>query len=151
MNNIKLKGRYKIKTYKNNKLIRETNWIDNLIVSNENHGLYLILNGLLGNETYSLEITKAKIGDDDTAVQDSDTDLVNTVLDDIPVAVRSRKAVDEILITFFIPSGDLADGDYKEFGIFCTDQLFARSIITPTYTKSENEDTQIEYQITATN
>lgn len=151
--NLKIKGRFKIKTFKagTKELLRETDWIDNLIVLNEDHGLHLVLKRLLGIVTYDLEITKAKIGDDDTAPDSADTDLVSVKVDNILVAQRQQIAVDEINIIFFISDDDLPDGSYKEFGIFCTNQLFARSLIVPTHTKSSGEDTQIDYTITTTN
>ena len=41
-NNILMKGKFKIKTYSNGNLIRETNWIENLIMAGQNNGLGVI-------------------------------------------------------------------------------------------------------------
>ena len=153
-NNFQLKGRYRFKTFKagTKELIRETGWISNLIMMNATtggHGLYLVLNQLLGITTYGLEISQAKIGTSDQAPTINDTDLIVPVVSGIAVAQRQRIADDEIMITFFINDSELPNGDYKEFGIFCEAQLFARSLISPTYSKSSGEDSQIDYTLTA--
>lgn len=163
---MKLKGKYKIKTYqaprnwlerfliekgvKKRKLLRESDEIKNLVVLNDNpSGLYIVLSRMIGNLDYDLEITECKIGNDDTAPTIADTDLGNVLVEDIPPATKSREADDEILITFFINDSEMPDDDYKEFGLFANEQMFARSIISPTYTKSTGEDTEIQYTITA--
>ena len=149
--NFSIRGSYRIKTFHagTKELLRQTEWIPNLIMLNENRGLYIILSRLIGALTYDLPITQAKIGDDDTPPTINDTDLGNPVVSGIAVAQRQRIADDEIMITFFINDSELPDGDYKEFGIFADDQLFARSLIVPTYSKSTGEDTQIDYTLTA--
>jgi len=153
MNKIKAKGKYRILVYKagTDELLKTTDWISNLIVLNTNSGLNLVAKHLIGDDTYSLEITKAKMGDDDTAPADADTDLGNTVVNDILWASREESSVGVVLFQFFVADSEMPDQDYKEFGIFCGDRLFARSIITPTFTKSSGQDIRVEYQITLTN
>jgi len=153
-NNFRIKGKYRFRTFKagTKELIRETDWISNLIVMNATtggHGLYLVLNRLLGVQTYDLEITQAKIGDGITAPAITDTDLVNAIVSGIAIARKQRIADDEILFSFFINDSELPNGDYKEFGIFCSLQMFARSLISPTYTKSAGEDSQVDYSLSA--
>lgn len=152
-NNIKAKGRFRIKTYKagTKKLLRKTKWMPNLIAFNTNHGLNLVLQHLLGSTAISIEITSAKIGTGDTAPTDNDTDLETAVLSDIAVSNSTEESTGVLTIEFFMSDADLADGTYKEFGIFCDAQLFARALILPTYTKSSGEDSQVEYEITLTN
>jgi len=152
-NKVKITGKYRFKVYKagTDELIRTTDWIHNLIVLNTNSGLNLFAKQLLGTTTYPLEITKAKMGDDDTAPADADTDLVSTVVDNILWADRTEVAVGQVMIAFFIADAEMLNQDYKEFGIFCGDRLFARSIITPTFTKSTSQDVRVEYTITLTN
>jgi len=146
---LKLKGkwRYKVIDSLTGKVKRKSDWIENLIVLNSGNGLYIVLSQLIGVTTTGIEITSASIGTDDTAPTIADTDLVTATLEDIPIALQSRVASDEVSLTIFINSSELANGDYKEFGLFCDDKLWARSIITPTFTKSDNEDFQVEYSI----
>lgn len=139
-----LKGKYRIKSSKNGELVKQTDWIHNLVVMNPNHGLNLFAQHLIGIKTYPLEITQAKIGTGTTPPELTDTDLEESVTDGI---LRANQAVDNGVITleFFISDLELPDDTYNEFGLFCGDQLFARSIIDPAYTKSSGEDLTVEY------
>lgn len=149
----KIKGKFRFKVYKagTKELLRVTDWTENLIVLNENRGLNIFLKNLCGNFTYNLEITKAKMGDDDTPPTSNDTDLGNVVVDNILIAKRTETAVNEVTFEFFISDAEMPEQTYKEFGIFCGDQLFARALISPTFTKHTGEDVTAEYIITASN
>lgn len=145
-------GRYRFITTDSitGKVKRTSDWIDNLVMNGTNTGIALIAQALANIVTHPLPITKAKIGTGTTPPTDSDTDLqtsvltINTIAD---VSVSGAVA----LFSFFIPTASLANGTYTEFGIFSLNQLFARSIINPSYVKGTNEDTTVEYQITITN
>jgi hypothetical protein len=151
--NLKIKGKFRIITYKKGtkEILRQSDWIENLVVLNEGSGMNLLIKRLINNTTYDLIITQAKIGDDATPPVDGDTDLGNPLVEDIAVATAEETADDEATFEFFISDAELPDDTYEEFGIFCGEQLFARSIITPAYTKSTNEDTKIEYIISVSN
>lgn len=146
-----LKGKLRFRTYDSitGELKRTSPWTSNLIVSSSGHGLNLISRALLGDNTYPLEITQAKIGTGTTTPALTDTDLETMVLDGI---VKSNETItnNEIILEFFISDLELTNGTYTEFGIFAGDQLFARALISPTYTKSSNEDTTIDYTLTFT-
>ena len=152
-NKATIRGRFRIKTYKagTKQLLRQTDWIENLIMLGTNTGLNIFLKRLLGTKLYNPEITQAKIGTGDTAPADDDTDLETTVLAGILISKSTEESVGVVTFEFFMSDADLTEGTYKEFGIFCTDQLFARSLILPVYTKSAGEDSQVEYEITLTN
>ncbi len=151
-NNVGFSGKYRFKKFDSltGEQIWIGPWIENLVVSSANHGLGLITQRIIGLTTYDLEVTQAKIGTGTTAPVDANTDLETITLSGIIRATQSATAT-TATIDFFIPASDLANGTYTEFGLFCGAQLFARSIITPSYTKSTNEDTGVEYIITATN
>lgn len=144
-------GRYRFITKDSNtgEILRTTDWIKNKIVSSSNHGLNIFCQHLAGNTTYPLEISQAKIGTGSTAPTLADTDLETPTLDGIPVA-NNAITNNVILLEFYIVDSELANGTYSEFGLFCQDQLFARSIISPAYTKASNEDTNVEYELTFT-
>jgi hypothetical protein len=125
-------------------------FIENLIVLGTNTGLSLISKRLIGDKTDDIEITSASIGTSDTAVTDSDTDLNTPVVTDIPRATQDY-TLGESVFQFFIPSDDFPNGDYKEIGLFCGENMFTHAIITPTFTKATNEDVGIDYVITFTN
>ncbi len=149
-NNFTIKGKYRYKVINSltGEIKRQSGEIENLIVLNDANGLFLLFSHLLGITTNPLAITSASIGTGDTAPDITDTGLETAVLENIPVALKSRNADDEIEFTFFVNSSDLANGDYKEFGVKCGTKLWARSIITPTFSKSDNEDFQCEYRFT---
>lgn len=149
----KLSGRYRFKVYKagTRELIRITPWIENLIVKNSNSGVNIAIKNMLGDFTYTLEITHAKIGTGTTAAADGDTDLEEAVLSDIKVMDADETGLDEATFLFFIADTELPDDDYTEFGLFCGARLFARSIITPTFSKGANQDVECEYVITNSN
>lgn len=147
---MKITGKYKIKTYKQGELVRESSWIKNLIVANSDRGVSLIIERLSGATTYDLEITSASIGTGTNAPADSDTGLQTSVLANILVASLS-KTTKRLTLNFFISDAELTNGTYTEFGLFCGTRLFARSLITPSYTKSSGEDTTIEYIIDVDN
>lgn len=115
-----------------------------------NTGVNLILGRLANVLTYDTIITSAEIGTGTTTPANSDTNLVTPTVTGIAVASSSVSS-GSILLSFFIPSASLANGTYKEFGLRCGTQLFARSLITPNYTKGTNQDTTIEYTITGAN
>lgn len=146
-------GKYRFLTYRagTKELLRTSEWIENLVMKGSNTGVNLVAQRLIGLKDYDLEITEAKIGDDDTAPTDADTDLLNTITSGILRANQLINNDNEATILFFISSDELPDGDYKEFGLFCDSQLFARSIISPTYSKAASEDTVVEYVITIDN
>lgn len=159
MKKIKLKekyrisGKFRIITFEagTKKILRKSKWHTNLVVSNTNRGINLVLKRLIGNKTYDLEITQAKIGDDNTAATDNDTDLGNAILSGIAVATVEETTTSQITLEFFIADAELPEDTYEEFGIFAEDQLFARSIIDPAYVKSISEDTKVEYVINLSN
>lgn len=124
--------------------------IQNLIVISANYGLNLVAQSLIGLTTYPLEITQGKIGTGTTTPTNADTDLETTTLSGILRANQSH-ALGVAEIQFFIADSELTNGTYNEFGIFCGAQLFARSIISPAFTKATSEDTGIDYTLTFTN
>lgn len=149
---ISISGRYRFKTYRagTRELLRTTPWIRNAVTAASGHGLNIITRRLCGDLTYDIMITKAKIGTGTTAPTTADTNLETVVTDNIPLANQGASGAVATL-EFFITDSQLPDGTYEEFGIFAGNQLFARSLISPSYTKAANEDTAAEYVITFAN
>jgi len=148
--NIKMTGRYKIRSHRagTKELLRETGWVENLIVSGSaGYGRNILLRQMSGDTTYPLQIDSAKIGTGTTAPVDSDTDLETIVLSGISVA-STNLSNDQCEFDFFMTDAQLANGTYKEFGLFMNGRLFARSLVSPVHTKSANEDTTVSYVVT---
>ena len=150
--NFNLKGKYRIITTDSitGEVIKVSPWINNLIMLGTNTGVNIILNRLANVLTYDNIITSAEIGTGTTAPANSDTALVTPTVTGIPVASAAVSS-GSILLSFFIPSASLANGTYKEFLLRCGTQAFARSLISPNYTKGTNQDTTIEYTIIGAN
>jgi len=146
---VSISGKYRFKIWdaKTGKLIRTTQWNKNLIVVNENSGLNIAVKNLLGNFTYNLEITKAKMGTGTATPNSNDTDLKNPVVDNIALANKNENSTSEVFLEFFISDAECPNGTYYEFGIFCGNRLFARSLISPALTKSTGQDITAEYTI----
>lgn len=167
----KLKGRYQMITLKslpfdiprwlymwlwrygflNHRIKRVSPMIENLIVLGENTGLNIILQQLLGITTYPMAIDSASIGTGSDAPADDDIDLQTPVVEDIVIAIGEMDGLDTAYMEFFISNDELPNGTYTEFALKCGAKLFARSIITPSLTKADNEDTLIPYSIIGSN
>lgn len=151
MNNdsLKISGSYTIKITdsKTGELKRTIGPVKNLVVSSTGYGKDIITRQLGGDTTYAIEIDSAKIGTSATAPAVSDTDLVASVLSGIDVASVSFGTA-TVIFSFFIPDADLANGTYRELGIFCNGRLFARSLISPEFIKGSNENSTIDYTLT---
>lgn len=143
-------GEYKIKVFdsKTGRLKRTIGPVRNLIVNTTGYGKDIITRQLGGDITYAIQIDSAKIGTGTTAPASTDTDLETAVLSSIGVALAEYPNPGQVILSFFIPDGDLTNGTYTEFGIFCNGRLFARSLISPNYTKGSNENTTVDYTIT---
>jgi hypothetical protein len=141
-----MKGRYKITTLEKGKVVGETPWIHNLVMQGASNGTGLVARQLAGDTTFPLAITSASIGTSATAPAITDTGLVASVLSGIVIRTKSSTAT-SVTLSFFITDGELANGTYREFGLFCGARLFARSLISPVYTKATGQDAIITYEI----
>lgn len=120
--------------------------VKNLVVSADGYGRNLLIRAMSNNTTYPIGITTGAIGTGTTAATDADTALETEVLDDIAAALFEISN-DEVVVSFFIPDGDLADATYNEFAAYMGTQMFSRAIISGGYAKS-GVDTTIEYTYT---
>lgn len=124
--------------------------IQNKIVFNQDNGLNLVIQHLAGIDTYPLHIDSASIGTGSAAPSDSDTSLETPIVVGIPRATIDIN-LDNIVTEWFITNDELPNGTYTEFGLHCGTQFFARSLIDPSHSKASNEDTLVEYIISAAN
>ena len=144
-----MKGRYKITTLERGRVVGETDWIHNLVMQGVSNGTGIIARQLVGDVTYPIAITSASIGTSATAPTIGDTGLITSVLSGIIIRTKSATAT-TITLSFFISDAELVNGTYREFGLFCGARLFARSLISPVYTKSTGQDAIITYEINIT-
>ncbi len=145
----KLKGSYifKVTDSKTGELKRTVGPVKNLIVNSTGRGYDLLARHLGGDTTYEIAVDSAKIGTGNAAVTEADTDLQTAVLSGIGVADVDFPTAGKVLISFFMTDASLANGTYREFGIFANGRLVARSIITPDLVKGSNENITAEYTL----
>jgi len=138
---------------KTGEVISESPWMKNQIVSGVGYGISILLDKLIGDVTYSGEITHADIGDDNTAATASDTDLGNG-LERATVGALSTSGLTRTF-RFFFADALTADDTYKEFGMFIdgtatvgTGRIFNHLIFTTDLVKATGEDHTIVCRIT---
>lgn len=126
---------------------REVGRFPNKVVSASGFGRNLIARQLIGDTTYPLEIDSAALGSSATAADDTQTGLITPVVSGI--AISAASAVGGIVtVDVFVADANLANGTYREFGLFCNGRLFARVVVSPDYTKVSGEDTLFSYTLT---
>jgi len=143
-----VKGYLTIRTYRDGELVRQSARLPNKVVAGAGgYGRNLLARALAGDNTYSLEIDSAALGSNSTAPADSDTGLNTAVVSSIPITdITVLNNV--VSIDVFVADGNLTNGTYREFGLFCNGRLFARIIISPDYTKVSGEDSLFTYELT---
>lgn len=126
----------------------QSKWMVNKIVSSDGYGRNLIMRQLTGDETYDIEVDSAQIGTGSTTPADSDTSLVSaSATFSITDATVSN---DSATFSIFMTDALLPNGTYSEFGLRCNGRLFSRVLILPTFTKSSNQNTTIDYIVSLT-
>jgi hypothetical protein len=141
-----MKGRYKFTLFKNGKEVGETDWIHNRVMRGVGNGTGIIMRQLAGDLVYPIAITSAEIGTGSTPPLITDTNLQTPVLTAIPVRTKLFTAT-TATFSFFISDADLANGTYREFALRAGTQLFARSLISPIYTKATGMDAIVTYEL----
>lgn len=140
------KGKVRITKFRNGKMISKSAWYYNTVPTASNHGRDVIAQRAYGLTTYDLEIDSGSIGTGSTSPSVSDTDLETPVETDLPIATKTKNGL-QLTYNFFIADANLADGTYREFGLFMGNQMLSRALFGSAYTKSTGEDTQVEYVI----
>jgi len=140
---------------KTGKFLRETVFTPNRIMLGTDTGKTLILQRLIGNNAFSLNITHGDIGTSSTAPLDANTQLIAPTTR-VPITNSSITA-NVASLFFFFSNANLANGTYREFGTFVdgtstisTGRIFNRALFTVAYVKATGEDTTIQLEITIT-
>ncbi|QQR82471.1 hypothetical protein IPJ70_04315 [Candidatus Campbellbacteria bacterium] len=155
--NIQSTGRIRVITTKagTKEVLRVSEWTSNLIMLGANTGKTIILQRLIGVNTYSLNLSHADMGTGSTAPSAGDTTLQAPVA---RAAVASGSISGNVAtLQFFFADANLANGTYREFGSFIdgtgtvsTGKIFNHALFGVPYVKASGEDTTIEMQVTIT-
>ena len=150
----RMRGRVTIRAYRagTKELVQEIVQ-DNLVMQGSSTGTDLIIQRLLGTNTYSLNINYGAIGSGSTAPAISDTKLTTEVAR-TTVAYSQRSSATAAMFQFFFPDSVLANGTYPEFGMFVdatatanSGQIFNHALFTTSYTKVAGTDTTVEVDL----
>jgi len=136
-----------------NEVIRVSEWSKNRVMLGTNTGKSLILQRLVGINTYTLNIGHGDIGTGSTAPVDGNTQLQTAVA---RVAVTNPSFASNVASLFFFYSdAGLANGTYREFGSFVggtasinTGQIFQRALFGVAYVKASGEDSTVQLDLT---
>jgi hypothetical protein len=127
----------------------------NLIMTAPNVGRDLVIQRLLGINTYSLNIAWGEIGTGTTTPALTDTALTTPVARaSLTAGVSANVGNNTAQMQFFYPDSVLTNSVYAEFGCFVdgsntlgSGQLFNHSLFASTYTKAAGTDITVQVQI----
>lgn len=153
-----IKGRVRIfgRDAVTGEIVADTGWKNNLVMLSSTTGKGLILQRLIGVNTYSLNITNLDIGTGTTppAVTDTMLDAAVARADNPVASIISNVAS----FQFFIADADLPNGTYTEVGTFVdgtdsvvdTGQIFNRALFGTgsEYVKTTGVNTTIQVDFT---
>jgi len=129
----------------------------NLIMDSPNYGLDLIIQRLVGNNTYSLNILYGEIGTGSTTPTLGDTALTAPT-NRAAVGFQQDYGSTDAIFQFFFSDSQLANQTYNEFGTFVdgsttigSGQIFNHALLSPGYAKVAGQDTTCEVDIAVAN
>jgi hypothetical protein len=129
----------------------------NLIMDGPNTGFDLIIQRLVGMNTYSLNILFGEIGTGNTTPALSDTGLT-TPTNRAAVGFQQDYGQTDAILQFFFSDSQLANQTYYEFGTFIdgtttlgSGQIFNHALLSPPYEKAAGTDTTINLDISLSN
>jgi hypothetical protein len=137
--------------------IRTAGECRNLIMGSSGYGLDIIIQRLVGMNTYSLNIMFGEIGTGSTPPALSDTALT-TPAKRAAVGFQQDFGQTDAVVQFFFSDSQLANTTYNEFGTFIdgtstigSGQLFNHALLSPAYVKEAGTDTTVQVDIAVAN
>ena len=129
----------------------------NLIMDSPNYGLDLVIQRLVGINTYSLNIPWIEIGTGSTTPTVNDTALTTPTVR-AAVDFQEDYGTTDAIVQAYITDANLANATYQEVGGFVdgtgsigSGQIFNHALLSPTYAKVAGQDTTIQIDITVSN
>jgi len=129
----------------------------NLVVDSPNYGIDLIIQRLVGINTYSLNLTWIEIGTGSTTPTANDTALTSP---SIRAAVNFQEdyGTTDAIVQAYITDADLPNATYYEVGAFVdgtstigSGQMFNHALLSPTFTKTSGVDTTLQIDVNIVN
>jgi hypothetical protein len=129
----------------------------NLVMDSPGYGLDLIIQRLVGNNTYSLNITWIEIGTGVTTPTVNDTALTTPSVR-LPISYQEDFGATDAILQAYVSDANLPNATYGEVGSFVdgtstigSGQLFNHALLSPTYSKVSGQDTTIQIDFTLMN
>lgn len=146
-----------IERIKSEYFIRTAAKNSNLVMDSVNYGLDLIIQRLVGINTYSLNLQWIEIGTGTTTPTVNDTALTTPSVR-AAISLQEDYGATDAIIQAYITDANLPNATYAEVGSFVdgtstigTGQLFNHALISPTYAKVSGQDTTIEIDFNIVN
>lgn len=131
--------------------------INNLVMDSPGYGLDMIIQRMVGINTYSLNILWIEIGTGTTTPNVNDTALT-TPTNRMAVSYQEDFATTDAIVQAYITDAALANGTYNEVGSFVdgnsgigTGQIFNHALLSPAYVKVSGQDTTIQMDFSINN
>lgn len=128
----------------------------NLVMQSPNYGKDIIIQRLVGINTYTLNILFGEIGTGTATPTVTDTALT-TPTNRAAVAFQQDFGTTDAVLQFFFPDSVLANTTYTEFGTFIdgsgtigSGQLFNHALFATAYTKTAGTDVTVEVDFAIT-
>lgn len=126
----------------------------NMVMQGDGTGLDLVIQRLVGTNTYSLNINYGEIGTGSTAVALSD--IANAVaVARTPVVFSQDFGQTQAILQFFFPDSSLINQTYAEFATFVdggaglnTGRIFNHALFGTPYVKNSGQDTTVQVVFT---
>lgn len=138
---LKIQGRVKITTSKGEVLCYNNN------VSTEANSGTDLMTQLMAGMPASIEITGIQFGTGTGAETSEYSNLETPVGPKITTRKILQRTTTVIQVEFFASHAELPDNTYTEVGLFCGDRMFARALLSPSFTKVGRDDITIDYTI----
>jgi hypothetical protein len=147
----------RIKEIKSEYFIHTAVECPNLIMDSPNYGLDLVIQRLVGINTYSGNILWIEIGTGSTTPTVNDIALTTPSLR-MAVNFQEDFATTDAIVQAYATDAQLANVTYQEVGGFVdgtstigTGQIFNHALLSPTFTKTAGEDVTIQIDISVSN
>jgi hypothetical protein len=146
-----------LKQIKDAHFIRRAAQPPNLIMDSPNYGLDLVIQRLVGINTYTLNLAWIEIGTGSTTPTVNDTALTTP---SVRAAVNFQEdfATTDAIVQAYITDANLPNATYQEVGSFVdgsasigSGQIFNHALLSPTFVKTSGVDTTLQIDINVAN
>jgi hypothetical protein len=129
----------------------------NLVMDSPGYGLDLIIQRLVGINTYSLNLAYIELGTGTATPTVNDTALTTPSIR-LPVSFQQDYGATDAIVQAYVSDANLPNGTYTEVGAFVdgsatvgSGQIFNHSLLSSSYSKVSGQDTTLNVDINITN